>query len=131
MYDSLSAGYVEDGIRKICKQLKLSVVLFHPLCFEKYLLDSPFLIKYWGEVQLPLDALEEWYEHKLSDILPHGYKKGVLPICIMMDCAAVKKSGYARCNECTLCNFTETKRNLVVYDILAKVRRSGNAQSGV
>lgn len=125
LYDSLSAGFVEGEVQRVCRQYKISCILYRPLSFEKYLLDSPFLKKVgYEDVQVPMDELEEWYEHKLKELLPHGYTKSELPVCIKENCATMKKKDYPNCGRCSLQDCTRTKRELVVYDIIAKIREA-------
>lgn len=125
LYDALSAGFIEVEIRYICRHYGIHCILYRPLSFEKYLLDSPFVSKIgYEDSNIPIDSLEEWYEHKLSQLLPHGYTKSKLSVCIGEDCAEMKNKNYSSCRECKLQDFTRTKRELVVYGVIAKIREA-------
>lgn len=121
-YDALSSGFIEDEIWRMVGICTGGVILFRPLCFEKYLLDSPFLKASVNmEEKQPMDGLEAYYEKILGQILPHGYAKGSLPVCLKQDCSVIKKSGYKYCSSCTLQDFKNSKRSLVVYGGLKKI----------
>jgi len=122
-YDALSSGFLEDGIRRMARACKVEAVLFRPLSFEKYLLDSPFLKGCVnGDVKIPIDDLEDYYARVLATNLPHGYTKGNLPSCIKKDCAVAVREGYQYCPLCRLQNFKSSKRDLVVYGVLSKLK---------
>ena len=123
--------FLQDELLNVCLHRNSRTRLIYYLCFEKYLLDSPFLngVKI-PEINGPVDELEKTYERVLSSVLPHGYSKGELPVCITEDCAVVKKSGYSRCVTCELCKY-KSKRDLVVYGHLSYIQEVDNANNRV
>lgn len=96
MYDSLSAGFLEEDIIFEASKRRGKTYIIRPKSFEKYILDSKMINENFT-IKKPVHKLEDAYERKLSYVLPFNYSKSSLSPCLLKECNTLNNEKCLSC----------------------------------